>query len=159
MNYIQILNYISFGFAFIVGGIAFASSDYLWKKSFFSKCLIASIISGVFGLIFEFTNLFQFKTGLTAVVMLSPLIELGYFQFFRWIFKKWNGTEPYITSVSSVVGAIPLDIDDKDGKKRKYPKDRKIMASDFAFTFLYGLGAIFTILFLLFFVFEVQNKP
>ncbi len=158
MNYIEILDTVSLGFAFAVSLVAFAGSDYLWRKSFFNKCLIAAIISGLLGLIFEFINLFQFKTGITAVSMLFPLIYLGYFQFLRWIFKKWKGTEPYITSVSSTIGTNPLDIDDKDGEKRKYPKGRKIMESDFLFSFLQALVPIFTIFFLLAFVFEVQNK-
>lgn len=146
----ELLTYISFGYSFIVSLIAFGGSDYLWKNSFFNKCLIAAVLSAFVGLIFEFINLLRKENGLTVVVMFIPLIYLGYFQLFRWIFKRWKGTEPYITSASSTIGGTPIDIFDTDGNKRKYQKDRKIMASDFLFSFLQGLVPIGTIWFLLF---------
>lgn len=155
---IKILQYFSYGYAFIVSLVAFAGSDYLWKKAFFKKCLIAAIFAGVAGLIFELTKLFPEKTGLTVTVMFIPLVYIGYFQLFRWLFKKWKGVEPITTSASSAIGSTPLDINDKDGKKRKYPKDRKTMAEDFLFSFAQALIPIGTIFILLFYVFEVQKK-
>ena len=160
MTSIEVLTYVSFGYSFIAGIIPFAESNYLWKKNFFNKCLVAAIISGIVGLALEANKPQQLKTGLVAVIMFSPLIYLSYFQFFRWLFKKWTGTEPYITSSSSMIGGVPLDMFSStytEEKSTKYPKDRKIMLSDFVVSFLQALVPIFTILGLIFLVVKINK--
>ena len=117
----SIATYIAYGFSFIAGLIPFVWSGHLWKPIFFKKCLVAAIVSGMAGLILEVTNLPRQKTGMTLVVMFVPFIFLGYFQLFRWFFKRRYKTEPYLTSVSSVVGVPPLDLftsENKDGQKK-----------------------------------------
>ena len=156
----SIATYIAYGFSFIAGLIPFVWSGHLWKPIFFKKCLVAAIVSGMAGLILEVTNLLRQKTGMTLVVMFVPLIFLGYFQMFRWCFKRRYKTEPYFTSVSSVVGAPPLDLftsENKDGKKRKFQKDRTIMSADFVFSLGQGLITIFTIFALLELVLELNK--
>ncbi len=159
MDKLEILQYVSYAYSFLVGIIAFSGSDWLWKRRFFNKCLFAAVPSGIAGLIFEFSGLFKTETGLTIVVMFIPLIYLGYFQLFRWIFKKWKGTEPVIT-VHTVIGAIPNEYESalRNGEERKYSEGRKVTAADFLFSFAQALIPIFTIFILLFYVFEIQKK-
>ncbi|MGI8555565.1 MAG: hypothetical protein ACR2LT_04310 [Pyrinomonadaceae bacterium] len=160
MTLTDFLKDISFGYSIIVGITAFAYSDSLWKKNLFNKCFAAAILSGISGLVLEVTDVFHLGTGVTIIIMIAPLIYLAYFQLFRYYFIKWNGTEPYVTSSSSVIGATPLDMfskASKDGKKRKYEKNRKIIGDDFTFSFFQALVPIFTILLLLLLVIKMNK--
>jgi len=140
MTTIEVIKYLSFGFSFVTVLIAFTLSDDLRNSKFFKKCLFAGIISGILGIGFELTDFFSLNKGLTLVLMFIPLIYLGYFELFRRLFKKWKKTDPYITSTSSKIGGTPLN-----GVWTKYPKGRKIMSTDFLFSFLQALVPIFTI--------------
>jgi hypothetical protein len=149
------LVYILFGFSFIVGIIPFTYSHYLWKKDFFRKCFLWAILSFVFGILLELANFFYLKylyIGDATLFMSVSLIYLSFWQFFRQIFKRWKKTEPYDTSYSGGIGEIPTDMfsdEYKDGKLRKYEKDRKVMYSDFLFSFLQALVPIFFIMILM----------
>lgn len=145
--------YIAYGFSFLAVIIPFCGCDYLWKLTFFKKCLALAIISGLTGVILEVTNSLEQKSGQTLVLMSVSLVYLTYFQIFRWIFKRWYGTEPHVTSVSSSIGEPPLGLftsENKDGKARKYEKGRRVMIADFVFSFAQALVPIFTIMALLF---------
>jgi hypothetical protein len=39
-----------------------------------------------------------------VVIAFLPLMHLVYFQVFRYFFKKWKGTEPYVTGRGSLGG-------------------------------------------------------
>lgn len=143
------LTYVAYGLSALIYIVSFAGSDHLWKPSLSRKCLVAASICAISGVFLEIVRLLGDDVGMTLVVMFAPLIYLGYFQLLRMIFKQWFITEPHITSVSSSIGAPPLDLftgANRDGKNRKYSKDRRVMAADFVFSFLQALVPAFTIL-------------
>lgn len=125
--------------------IIFVRAEQLWKPRFANACLIISLSCATAGLVLEIIDGLHQPTGATVVIMFFPLAFLGYFQLIRWLFKKWKKTEPYITSASSVIGDLPLDLftsANKDDKKRKFDKNRRIMLADFVFSFAYSLVPI-----------------
>lgn len=142
------LTSVAYGLPALIWIVSFVGSDHLWMPSFSRKCLVAASICAISGVLLEMVRLRGDDVGMTLVVMLAPLIYLGNFPLLRMIFKQWFNTEPHITSVSSCIGAPPLDLftgANKDGKNRKYSKDRKIMAADFVFSFMQALVPAFTI--------------
>ncbi|MGB0522301.1 MAG: hypothetical protein ACPGJS_05045 [Flammeovirgaceae bacterium] len=137
---LEILKYIAFGYSFIVGLIAFSLSEDLMNSTFFKRCLIAGMIAFLTGIVFEFTNSFKLDKGLTMLIMSISMIYLGCFQILRTVFKKWTGTDPYITSEVSIIGERPTA-----SFWMKYPKNRKIMWTDFLFSITQALLPIFII--------------
>lgn len=156
MDYTNYFKYLVYGASILVTLIAFVRSGHLWKPRFFKPCFVASLICAVLGIVLEATRAFPEPTGATLVITFIPLFFLSWFQLNRWAFKRWNGTEPYITDSSSVVGGKPLDLftaENKDGKTKKFNADRRIMGVDFAFTFSIGLVPALVILLLIAFVY------
>lgn len=148
-------SYIVFGATFVVSLIIFVRSDHLWKDRFRKQSLYAAAVVLLIGIALEFSDLLNQKRGLVIVVMSVPAIYLAYFLTGRNIFMRLYGTEPYVTSSSSTVGSSPLDLytaTGKDGRKRKFDKTRRIMRGDFVFSFVSTLGAVFTIMFLVYLV-------
>jgi hypothetical protein len=112
----------------------------LRNPKFFKKCSIGGITSFTLGILLELIYAFNMETGLTILYMSTSIIYLGYFHYLSKLFKSWKGTDPYITSSSSSIGGIPID-----GLWTKYPQDRKIIETDFYFSFAQALLPIFTI--------------
>ncbi len=102
--------------------------------------MIASAISFFIGILLEFADIFKIETGMTLIIMSISIIYLGYYYLLRNLFKAWKGTDPYITSVSSTIGGSPIG-----GFWTKYPRNRKIIWTDFLFSFAQALIPIFTI--------------
>ncbi|PIQ14358.1 MAG: hypothetical protein COW67_14210 [Flavobacteriales bacterium CG18_big_fil_WC_8_21_14_2_50_32_9] len=152
MNGIEILKYGVFGYSLLVGLIVFTISDDLRNPKIFRKCLIASIISFIIGILFEFADIFTIEKGMTLLVMSISIIYLGYYHLLRKLFKVWKGTDPYITSVSSTIGGSPIG-----GLWTKYPRNRKIMWTDFLFSFAQVLIPIFTIVGLMIMIIEMNK--
>jgi len=138
----EYLLYLAYGYAFLAAIISIVRADSLWKPRVFKSCLYISLPCAGLGLIMQTTDLQYQLNGATLMIMFFPIVFLGYFQLIRQVFKKLKGTEPYITTSVSSVGQPPLDLFDssnKDGKKRKFAKDRKIMLADFVFSFAFAL--------------------
>src|SRR5687768_4057238 len=143
------LEYLAFGISIALAIYLFVMTDHLWKKNFFQRSLIFAGGLCLAGAVLDLFRLVDADPGLASIVMSAPLIYLGYFWLFRFFYKRKYSTEPYATSASSSIGDMPLDMFSsalKDGKKRKYAKDRRINAGDFAFTFLLVLVPVFTIM-------------
>ena len=147
MMNLELLKYVFYGLSILVGMTTFSLADDLRNPKFFKISLYAGIVLFVFGFIFEITDLFSTHRGLTIVIMSNTIIYLGCYTLLRKIFRKWKKTDPYITSASSTVGEQPID-----GFWTKYPKGRKIMGTDFLFSFLQALVPIFLIIILLFLI-------
>ena len=152
MTGLVILKYTAFGYSFFVGIISFSLSDDLRNPKFFKKCLIAGLISLLLGIIFELTDIFNLDKGMTLLIMSISTIYLGYFKILSRIFRTWKGTDPYITSVSSTIGGTPIG-----GIWTKFPKDRKILWTDFLFSFAQALIPIFTIACLMILIIEMNK--
>ncbi|MDB4754878.1 hypothetical protein OAF80_00320 [bacterium] len=152
MNGIDLIKYGAFGFSFLVGLSTFALSDDLRNPEFFKKCLIAAVISLAIGILLELTNTLNLNRGMAILLMSISIIYLGYYRLLMKLFRSWKGTDPYITSASSSIGETPLD-----GLWTKYPKGRKIMWTDFLFSFAQALVPIFTIMGLLFLIVEINR--
>ena len=156
MDYANYFKYLVYGSAGLLTLIVFVRSGHLWKPRFFKPCFVASLICGALGIVLEVTRALAEPTGATLVITFIPLFFLSWFQFNRWAFKRWKGTEPYITDLASVVGGKPLDLfasENKDGITKKFSSDRRIMTEDFAFTFSIGLIPALTILLAIAFVY------
>tara|TARA_R110000850_G_C9732966_1_gene443487 strand:- start:199 stop:657 length:459 start_codon:yes stop_codon:yes gene_type:complete len=152
MNGIEILKYVVFGYSFLVGLVSFSISDDLRNPKIFRKCLIASIISFSLGVVFELVDIFRIETGMTILLMSISIIYLGFYSFLRKLFKSWKGTDPYITSASSTIGGSPIG-----GIWTKYPRNRKIMWTDYLFSFAQALIPIFTIAGLMILIIEMNK--
>tara|TARA_R110000850_G_scaffold254614_1_gene380146 strand:- start:29565 stop:30023 length:459 start_codon:yes stop_codon:yes gene_type:complete len=152
MNGIEILKYCVFGYSFLVGLITFTISDDLRNPKIFKKCLIASIVSFSIGVLLELTNILNIDKGMTILLMSISSIYLGYFYLLKKLFRTWKGTDPYITSVSSTIGGTPIG-----GLWTKYPRTRKIMWTDFLFSFAQLLLPIFTIIGLMILIIEMNK--
>ena len=88
-----------------------------------------------------------------AILLMSiSIIYLGYYHLLSKIFKTWKGVDPYITSTSSTIGASPIG-----GFWTKHPRNRKIMWTDFLFSFAQALIPIFTFVGLMILI-NVMNK-
>jgi len=152
MTGLEILKYTAFGYSFFIGLISFSLSDDLGNPKFFKKCLIAGLISFMLGIILELTDILKLDKGMTLLIMSISIIYLGYFKLLSRIFRKWKGTDPYITSVSSTIGGTPIG-----GIWTKFPIDRKILWNDFLFSFAQALIPIFTIAFLMYLIIEMNK--
>ncbi len=152
MNGLELMKYVVYGYSFLVGLISFSISDDLRNPKIFRKCLIASIISLILGVIFEIAAIFKDDKGMTLLIMSISIIYLGYYHLLKKLFKAWKGTDPYITSASSTIGGSPID-----GFWTKYPRNRKIMWTDFLFSFSQALIPIFTIIGLMILIIEMNK--
>ena len=140
--------------------IIFVRADHLWKERFKKQSLFAATVVLLVGIALEVSDVLNQKRGLTIVLMSVPAVYLAFFLVGRFIFMRLYGTEPYVTSSSSTVGSPPLDIyaaSGKDGRKRKFDKTRRIMTADFVFSFVHTLGAVFTIMFLIYLVTKLNS--
>lgn len=116
---------------FLIGGIPFAfSDDLINNRRFFKICFAGSILWFVIGSVFTFLDINGVSEKWLFVIFSIPLIYLCCFEILRWLFKRYKGEEPYITSASSVIGGRPLP-----GFFGKYPKTKNISAADFVFSF------------------------
>lgn len=140
MAQIEILKYVVYGYSFIAALIPFSLSDDLRNQKFFRRCLTAALVSLTIGITLEFTNSFDQERGMTLLLMSISIIYLGFYKILFKLFKVWKGSDPYITSRSSSIGGKPIN-----GFWSKYPKGRKIIWTDFLFTFAQSLIPIFTI--------------
>lgn len=152
MNGLDLIKYVVYGYSFLVGLIPFSISDDLRNAKIFRKCLIASIISFILGVIFEIADTFKDDKGMTLLIMSISIIYLGYYYLLKKVFRAWKGTDPYITSVSSTIGGSPIG-----GFWTKYPKNRKIMWTDFLFSVSQALIPIFTIMGLMIMIIEMNK--
>ena len=152
MNRIEILKYVVFGYSFLVGLVSFSISDDLRNPKIYRKCLIASIISFSLGVALELVDIFRIERGMTILLMSISIIYLGFYSFLRKLFKSWKGTDPYITSPSSTIGGNPIG-----GLWTKYPRTRKIMWTDYLFSFAQALIPIFTIMGLMIMIIEMNK--
>ncbi|MBK6722646.1 MAG: hypothetical protein IPO41_07630 [Acidobacteria bacterium] len=138
MELAEIATYTAFGFAFLATMYPMVFSGHLWKSQFFRRCLVISVFIALVGVILEISQVLGTWWGLTGVVMFIPIFYVGNFQFWRKIFLRYFGTEPYVTSSASTVGSIPLDTftsEGQDGETRKFAKDRRVGSADFLFSF------------------------
>ncbi|GEM_PF-5825999 len=143
----ELLKYLIFGFGLGTALFSFTFSDDLMNPNFYRRCLTAGIVSFILGLTFELTNSFNVPSGMTLLIMSAALLHLIPFELFRRLFKHYTGTNPYVTSASSSTGGTPIG-----GFWHKYPRNRKIQSSDFAFSFLQALVPIFTFMLLVFLI-------
>ena len=145
----EALQTFAFGISVAVSIYFYVAADHLWKQEFFKNCLIVSVAFFIVGICLDVFRLVDVEPGIASGVMSAPIVYLGYFWLLRFVYKRKYGTEPHITSASSTIGAPPLDMfssAQKDGKKRKYPKGRRITHADFGFSFLQALAPPFTII-------------
>jgi len=152
MASLELLRYVCFGISLAFAICIFVAADHLWKKNFVRNCLLVASSLALVGIVIDLLRLIDGDVGLSSVVMSVPIIYIGYFSLFRYIYKRAYRTEPHITSAISTVGDVPLDTFSSafsDGKKKKYSQDRRITAADFAFSLLQALVPAFTILGLL----------
>jgi hypothetical protein len=135
-------------------------SGHLWKPRISRRFLYLSLIIAASGAVLEVTKYLNHATGMTIVVMGIPLYYLANFQLFRLIFKKYYQTEPFVVSAGSVIGSPPLDLftsENKDDKNRKFEKDRKILAADFAFSLAANLVPALVIYYALYLIREFNK--
>ena len=154
------LRYFAFGIATVVSIYFYVAADHLWKKEFFRNCLLVGGSLSAIGILIDVFRIVDTRFGLALAWMSLPIIYLGYFSLFRYFFKRKHGMEPYITSASSSVGAPLFDISCpafKDGKQNKYPKNRRIIADDFAFSILQALAPPFTVVALVAFIRQLSD--
>ena len=152
MSKIDQKRYIAFGYSFLVGLISFSLADELRNPKIFKRCLTAGIASIAIGIALELTNTLRMDKGMALLIMSISIIYLGYYQALRVLFKLWKGTDPYVTSSSSVISGIPID-----GFWTKHPKNRKIMWTDFLFSFAHALIPIFTIMWLMILIVKMNK--
>ncbi|MGM0581878.1 MAG: hypothetical protein ACQETL_14425 [Bacteroidota bacterium] len=143
----EVTMYIVFAYGLGTAMIGFVFPDDLRNPDFYRKYLIAAVISSIVGLAFEFTKTFNLTEGITLVVMSIALLHLATFRLLSKLFKNLTGHDPCVTSASSSDGHPPLG-----GFRYKYPKNRKIELSDFAFSFLQALIPIFTVIVMIYFI-------
>jgi hypothetical protein len=152
MNGLDLIKYGALGYSFLVGLTSFALADDLRNLKFYKKCLIAALISFSLGIILELTNILNMERGMTTLLMSISIIYLGFYHLLRKLFEGWTGVDPHITSASSTIGGTPID-----GLWTKYPKKRKIMWTDFLFSFSQALIPIFTIVGLMILIIEMNK--
>jgi len=143
------LRYFAFSISIGVGIFFFVAADFLWKKEFLLNCLLVAAFLFIAGILFEIFHLVDTRSGIAAIIMAVPMIYLGWFSLLRFLYKRRYQAEPHITSRVSRMGGRPEDLfsaAEKNGKYKKYPKGRAIIAADFVFSILQALAPAFTIL-------------
>lgn len=131
--------------AVIVTIVSVAISSYFWKRSIFSIFFVLALAVGAWGLVLTKSGVLDKRNWGKAGLMFFPLIYLICFQLLRFVFRKWKGTEPYITGVSSRLGHPPDELEAEKALNKtsgRFEPDRVIMLSDFAFSFLQVLVPI-----------------
>ena len=152
MTGLTFLKYLFLGYSFLISLITFSLSDDLRNPRFFHRCFIAGIISSIIGIILELTNVLKMLPGMTILLMSISIIYLGFYRILFKLFKSWKGVDPYITSSSSTIGGKTIS-----GFWSKYPKDRKIMWSDFLFSLAQVFIPIFVIIALIIIIIELNK--
>lgn len=115
----------------LVGGIPLAfSDDLLNRRSLFKTGFILSMGWFLFGAAIAFVVPTGSSGSWLLVTFLIPLVYLGCFEALRSVYFRIFHENPCITSISSRIGAAPLN-----GLLTQYPKDKRISGWDFAFTF------------------------
>jgi hypothetical protein len=102
----------------------------------------------------KLTGVFPQKQGWAlVVVMFAPLVHFTYFQAFRFLFKKWKGTEPFVSVRSSLrVGDPPTALLDPSNiyrGRKKFDENRRLMWADRIFGILQAVIPMITIFILL----------
>ncbi len=136
----EILQYILFGYSFIVLFLLVILSDGLIIPKIFNRFLKASILALVLGIVCEITCTFDILEGFTFATMSAPIIFLSYFIILRKLFLLWKGTEPYLVGKGESIGDKVMN-----GFMTKYPRNRKIMWSDLLFSLLFLVLPLATI--------------
>jgi hypothetical protein len=145
---------IALGLAFVIYLGTLIVGNHLWKPPYLIGALVAAVISASLGIVLELTRVFPQKQGLALVVlMFVPLIHFIYFQMFRFVFKKWKGTEPFVAVRRSLrVGDPPTALLDPENiyrDRRKFDENRKLMWADRLFGVLQGVSPMITVFILL----------
>lgn len=126
---------IAIGFAFSIYLATMIVANHLWKPPYLIGAAFAALISASLGVALEVTKVFPQKQGMAFVVlMFVPLIHLVYFQVFRFLFRKWKGTEPFVSVRSGLrIGDQPRPLTDAENiyhDRMKFDETRKLMWAD-----------------------------
>lgn len=149
---IEIAIAVGLAFAVYVGTLIVA--NHLWKPPYLVGALSAVLISALLGVVLRITGVFPHTQGLAFVVlMFAPLIHFLYFQVFRFLFKKWKRTEPFVSVRSGLqIGDPPtalLASENIYGDRRKFDETRRLMWSDRVFGIFQAVVPMITIFVLL----------
>lgn len=108
MTIIEILNFTTLGFSFLIGLISFSIADDLKKPTVYNRLLLAAIVSFIFCSLLLVPGKVLIKKEFLIITSLFSLIYLGNFRLLRIVFIKLKGEEPCITSISSKIGKDPI---------------------------------------------------
>ncbi len=152
MSGYDLIKYTAFGYSFIIALLCFVLPDDLRNPKIFKKFMLASLVSVSIGIVLELTNVLDIEKGLSILLMSISTIYLVFYEVLRRLFRAWKGVDPCITSASSYIGGEPMG-----GFWTRYPRNRKIMWTDYLFSFAQALLPIATVVGLMIWIIEMNK--
>ena len=148
---ISILNW-RYVIPFLIGIVPFVLSDDLINHKFFYRyCLLASLPWALFGVVLVAVGIQGYSLA-TITIFFIPLVYLTTFELLRRVYFYKLGENPYVTSVSSVIGGRPFP-----GIFSKPNKKKRITVWDFAFSFAQAMIPIAILSIFLYWTIDREN--